>query len=179
MTDLDPSKAELFENPHQETRVDNILPLTVTTVALLISIFSSYVAWSSLKTAKAASRAAIMQNLFTANQAALQYPELLVDVHGIDPATTVREARALVYMSILLDGFQEVHGRIHRGDFASMARHMKIHGDSLRRFLALPANRARWQIVRGHSYGDFEAGFAAALDDLITFEENLRANPQE
>jgi hypothetical protein len=159
--------------------VDNVLSLIVTGVALLISVFSSYVAWSGLKTAKAAGRAAIMQNLFTANQAALQYPELLIDVHGIDPATDVREARALVYMSILLDGFQEVHGRIHRGDFVGMARHMMIHGDSLRRFLAVPANRARWHTVREQSYGDFEPGFVAAVDDLIAFEENPSANPQE
>jgi hypothetical protein len=159
--------------------VSNVLSLIVTGLALLISIFSSYVAWSSLKTAKAASRATIMQNLFTANQAALQYPELLIDVHGIDPATDAREARALVYMSILLDGFQEVHGRIHRGDFARMAREMKIHGDSLRRFLAVPANRARWEIVRDHAYGDFQPGFAAAVDDLIAFERNLTANPYE
>jgi hypothetical protein len=116
-----------------------------------------------------------MQNLFTANQAALQYPELLIDVHGIDPAASAREARALVYLSILLDGFQEVHGRNHRGDFARMTRDMKVHGDSLRRFLAIPANRARWETVRDHSYGDFEPGFIAAVDDLIAFEENLTA----
>jgi len=49
---------------------------------------------------------------------------------------------------------------------------MKIHGGSLRRFLAVPANRARWQTVRGHSHGDFEPGFVAAVDDRIAFEEN-------
>jgi hypothetical protein len=177
--DLGPSKAELFKNPHQETRVNNVLSLIVTGLALPISILSSCVAWSSLKTAKAAGRAAIMQNLFTATQAALQYTELLIDVHGIDPAADVRETRTLVYMSILLDGFQEVHGRIFRGGFASMSRYMKIHGDSLRRFLAVPANRARWQTVRGHSSGDFQPGFVAAVDDLIAFEENLSANRQE
>jgi hypothetical protein len=153
--------------------VNNVLSLIVTGLAVAISIFSSYVAWSSLKTTKAASRAASMQNLFTANQAALQYPELLIDVHGIDPATGLREARALVYLSILLDGFQDVHGRGNRGDFTKMARDMKMYGDSLRRFLAMPANRARWEIVKSHSYGDFEPGFIAAVDDLIAFEASL------
>lgn len=56
-----------------------------------------------------------------------------------------------------------------------MAREMKIHGDSLRRFLAISVNRARWETVRDHSYGDFEPGFIAAVDDLIAFEENLTA----
>jgi hypothetical protein len=155
--------------------VAEVFSEVVAGLALLVSIFSSYAAWLSLSASRAAGRAASMQNLFTANGAALQYPELLVDVHGIDPATPAREARALVYLSILLDGFQEVHGRLQRGDFARMAALMKTHGDSLRRFLANPANAARWQIVRDHSYGDFEPGFIAAVDDLIGFEESLAA----
>jgi hypothetical protein len=40
--------------------------------------------WLGLKIAGAAGRSASMQNLFTANQAALQFPELLIDVHGVD-----------------------------------------------------------------------------------------------
>jgi hypothetical protein len=62
-----------------------------------------------------------MHNLFIANQAAMQYPELLIDVHGIDPATTPREARALVYLSTVLDGFAEVNGRVYGGDLVKMA----------------------------------------------------------
>jgi len=153
--------------------MNNAIPATVTALALVVSIFSSYVAWSGLKTAKAASRASRMQNLFTANQIALQHAELLIDVHGIDAATSLSEARALAYFSVLLDGFQEVHGRRHRGGFTRMTREMKLQDDSLRRFLAMPENVARWAVVRDHSYGDFEPAFADAVDDLIAYEKKL------
>jgi hypothetical protein len=150
--------------------MSNFVSIMVTFLALAVSIISSYIAWSGLKTAKAASRAATMQNLFIANQAALQYPELLIDVHGVDTGTSPREARALAYLSVLLDGFQEVHGRHHRGNFRKMAQEMKLRGDSLRRLLAVPENAARWGIVRTRSYGDFEPEFADAVDDLIAYE---------
>jgi hypothetical protein len=158
--------------------VSDIVSLIVTGLALLVTVASSYVAWQALQTARAASRPSSMHNLFVANQAALQYPELLLDVHGIDPATAPREARALVYFSTLLDGFAEVHGRVYGGDFARMAQVMKRDGDSLRRFLAIPANAARWDIIRVHSYGDFEPGFAAAVDDLVAYERGLLPQQQ-
>ncbi|MER5602410.1 hypothetical protein [Streptomyces sp. NPDC002265] len=155
--------------------MSTVVSLVVAGLALAVSAFGSYVAWLSLETARNASRAGHIQNLFTANQAALQYPELLIDVHGIDPALPLREARALVYLSILLDGFQVAHGRHHRGDYAQMAELMKREGDSLRRVLAIPKNAERWPIVRDHSYGDFDQGFIAAIDDLIAHERNLAA----
>lgn len=156
--------------------MNDMVSVAVAVLALILSLFSSYVAWSGLAVARAAGRAASMQNLFTANQAALQFPELLVDVHGVDPGTPPREARALVYLSVLLDGFQEVHRRNHRDDFAAMVREMKANGDSLRRFLALPENVARWEVVKRHQYGDFEPGFVDAVDDLIAYERSKRAH---
>jgi hypothetical protein len=118
-------------------------------------------------------RAAYSQNFFAANQAALQHPELLIDVHGIDPATDVREARALVYLNLLLDGFAVANGRVYRRDFAEMARVMELEGDSLRRFLAIPANVARWDLLKERAYGDFNPDFIAAVDRLIAFEADL------
>jgi hypothetical protein len=96
-------------------------------------------------------------------------------VHGVDAGMSTREARALVYLSILLDGFQEVHSRHHGGNFRKMAHEMKLRGDSLRRFLAVPENAARWRIVRTCSYGDFEPEFADAVDDLIAYERRVAA----
>jgi hypothetical protein len=155
--------------------MNDVVSLTATGFALIVSVFSAYVAWSSLKTAQQATRAGHIQNLFAVNQAALQHPELLIDVHGIDPGTPEREARALVYLSMILDGFQVAHDRVNRGNFSRMAAYMKLRGDSLRRFLAVPANAARWDIVKGRSYGDFEPGFVSAVDDLIAFERTLTA----
>jgi hypothetical protein len=156
--------------------MSNVLSVVLAMVALVLSLFSAYVAWSGLKTARAAGRPASMQNLFTANQAALQFPELLIDVHGVDPRNTLREARALAYFSIVLDGFQDVHGRRHGGDFAAMTQEMVTHGDSLRRFLSVPENARRWEVVKERSYGDFEPGFIKAVDDLIAYESSLRSH---
>jgi len=151
--------------------------LVVTAVALTISVFSSYVAWVSLKIARQATRPGFIQNLFLANQSAMQYPELLVDVHGIDPTTSPREARALVYLNVVLDGFVTAAEIDYRGDFAKMARDLKLHGGSLRRFLARPENAARWAIVKSRSFGDFAPGFIAAVDELIAHEQRLTGGP--
>jgi hypothetical protein len=101
--------------------VNDTVSLAVAGLALLVSVASSYVAWQSLQSTRAAGRPSSMHNLFIANQAAMQYPELLIDVHDIDPTTTPREARALVYLSTVLDGFAEVNGRVYGGDIVKMA----------------------------------------------------------
>jgi hypothetical protein len=59
----------------------------------------------------------------------------------------------LVYLGIVLDGFVAAAEIDYRGDFGRMARDLKQHGGSLRRFLAKPENTARWTIMKNHSYG--------------------------
>jgi hypothetical protein len=147
--------------------MNGTVPLIATGSALTVSVFSSVVAWWSLKWARTSGRAGYIQNLMFANRAALDFPELLIDVHGVDPATSAREARALVYLSTLLDGFWVAHHPRTDADCSRMVSRMKRDGDSLCRILAVPENAARWKIVRDRSYGDFEPRFIAAVEELI------------
>ncbi|GII26977.1 hypothetical protein [Planotetraspora mira] len=156
--------------------MNDALSISVTVAALVVAIVSAFIAWSSARTARLSSRAGHIQNLFLANQAALDHPELWMDVHGIPPETSEREARALVYLSVLLDGYLVAHDLRTGGDFDRMLREMKRDGDSLCRMLAIPENAARWEIVKNHSYGDFEPGFIAAVEALIAHEQAKRRN---
>ncbi|GAA4555195.1 hypothetical protein [Planotetraspora kaengkrachanensis] len=156
--------------------MNDTVSISLTVAALVVAMVSAFIAWSSARTARASSRPGHIQNLFLANQAALDHPELWIDVHGIPAGTSERDARALVYLSILLDGYLVAHNLHVRGDFDRMLRYMKRDGDSLCRMLAIPENVARWEIVKKHSYGDFEPGFVAAVDALIAHEQAKRSD---
>lgn len=147
-------------------------------IAIAAAVFSLQNARGGVRSAEIASRAlertnvlSLFNGFHTANQATLQSPELLYDVHGLDRNITIEEARNIAYLSVLLDAFQSFYDDLYDGDFTRMAGDMKKQSTFLNKILSIPANEQRWKVAKNIYYGDFDAFFISAIDDLLQFEK--------
>lgn len=102
-------------------------------------------------------------------QALLATPQLLFDVHGLDPTTPPEEARNLAYLNLVLDAWQQYWGDTFKGDF-SQATALGPRATYLHRLLAVPANIERWERMKSIFYGQAEGAFVAAIDAIIEQE---------
>lgn len=151
-------------------------------VAVLAALFALQNARGAVRSADISERAlsqANVTNLFSsfsvANQATVQYPELLHSVHGLDESVPLSEARNIAHLGSLLDAFQIFYGEHHGGDFSKMASEMKAESTFLNRILGVPQNHDRWQIIQSIHYGDFDRQFTDAITEIISFEHARRA----
>ncbi|TNH30761.1 hypothetical protein FHG89_05790 [Micromonospora orduensis] len=147
-------------------------------VALIAARFALQNAKGALRSAEIAGKglqrqnvAHLFQGFAVANEATLEHPELLYEVHGLDRSVSLDEARSIAYLSVLLDAFQGFYDDLYDGDFARMATEMKGASTFLNKVLAVPANRDRWRVAQELYYGDFDRSFIDAVNDLLDFEQ--------
>ncbi len=147
-------------------------------IAIVAASFALQNARGAVRSAELAGRGLERANVLglfngfnAANQATLQNPELLYDVHGLDRSITLDEARSIAYLSVLLDAFQAFYDDLYGGDFSKMAADMKEQSTFLNKILAVPANEARWAVAKSIYYGDFDKSFVESVDALLQFEK--------
>ncbi|MFI6232744.1 hypothetical protein ACIBD9_04175 [Micromonospora sp. NPDC050784] len=151
-------------------------------VAIIAAHFALQNAKGAVRSAEIAGKGLQRQNVATlfsgfnvANEATLAHPELLYEVHGLDRSTSLDEARSIAYLSVLLDAFQGFYDDLYEGDFARMAKDMKVQSTFLNRILAVPANHDRWRVAQEIYYGDFDKSFVEAVNDIMAFEQGRAA----
>ncbi|MBB5478545.1 hypothetical protein [Micromonospora parathelypteridis] len=155
-------------------------------VAIVAATFALQNAKGAVRSAEIANRGLQRQNVANlfdgfnlANQATLDHPELLYEVHGLDRSVGLDEARSIAYLSVLLDAFQAFYDDLYDGDFARMATDMKARSTFLNRVLAVPANDSRWRVAQRIYYGDFDKSFIDAVNDIMAFEQGRSAPAQD
>ncbi|GAA0496498.1 hypothetical protein Ade02nite_17060 [Paractinoplanes deccanensis] len=154
-------------------------------VAIAAAAFSYRNAKGAMLSAEVADRGFRRANVLglfhgfdAAGQATLQNPRLLYDVYGLDRSVPIEEAQNIAHLSHMLDAFQSFYGDAHDGDFSRMAEEMKRQTTFLNKILSVPANEARWEAAKSLYYGEFDASFVRAVDDIIAFERERRPLPQ-
>jgi hypothetical protein len=156
------------------------IAIVISIVATVIAFIALVVSWQQVRKAHQAIRQASLQQLFAAfnlaSQASLEDPKLLYDVHGLDRTVPMEEARKIAYLSLLMDGFQHFYGEVYGGDFRKMAKTLKGKSTFLNRILAIMVNQERWNTLKKLYYGDFDASFIKAIDNLIEYENSKKTN---
>jgi len=158
-----------------EGAVNTIVPIVSVVVALFAAIF----AWTQAAAARRALRQSesalaharvsfLFQGFDQASVMTLQYPSLLYDVHGLDPSVSEREARAVAYLSLLLDNFDAHYRELHKDDYAGLVEALDDQRSFLHQVLSVPANRRRWLQLKKLYYGpEFDREFTNAIDTVI------------
>ncbi|MGC4756833.1 hypothetical protein [Micromonospora trifolii] len=171
------------EEPQLQMEVIAVVAATLSAVVAIIAArFALQNAKGAVRSAEIAGKGLQRQNvanLFSgfnvANEATLAHPELLYEVHGLDRSTSLDEARSIAYLSVLLDAFQGFYDDLYEGDFARMAKDMKVQSTFLNKILAVPANQDRWRLAQEIYYGDFDKFFIDAVNDIMVFEQGRAA----
>jgi hypothetical protein len=149
-------------------------PTDLTLIGTVISAASAAFALSQAHSARRQLRQLQVLQLFdrfdSANRATLDFPDLLRSVHGLPESIPMEEARAIAYLSALLDAFQHFYGHLYKSDFGRMVKDMSERSNFLTRILAHPANRARWARMKELYYGEFDRAFVDAIETVLTDE---------
>ena len=151
--------------------VETIISVVAAVIALAAAGFT---AWQA-NVAKKALMQTGLNNFFAsfdqANQAALEAPEILYDVHGLSREIPTGEVRNLVYLSILLDGYQHYWSDQLNSNMEKAADMLKKESTFLNRILAIPENQERWEKMKTIFYGDFDKPFIRVIDEIIEHEK--------
>ncbi len=119
------------------------------------SLISITIALYSLYRAYQAGKAVKVQSLFSgfqqANQATIEHPFFLKDVHGLE-GLSEEEYKNIAYLSVLMDAFQHEDYEHKKTTF-------------LDNIIAVPENKERWIIMKNIYYG--EAHFDKKFKDYI------------
>ncbi|WP_141714992.1 hypothetical protein [Micromonospora rhizosphaerae] len=163
------------------TVIASVAAVASVAVAVLALRFARQSGDAAQRSAELAARAyrsssllPLFQGFDTASQAALSYPDLLYDVHGLDRSYPPDEARRIAYLSLLLDGFQHYYGELYDGNFDKMADDMIQRSTFLNQILSVPENASRWTAVKKLYYGDFDRSFIGAIDRMLKHEQSRR-----
>lgn len=147
------------------------MEIAISTGSLLVSIIAVAVAWYSIRTSRLAIGKATTQALFaafeSANRSTVEYPDLLKRVHGLPEDLPDEEARAIAYLSTIMDGFQHYYGQLHDGDFEKMLSDINDSSNFLSRILSVPENKVRWEAMKSLYYGQYDEPFIRAIDAII------------
>ncbi len=110
------------------------------------SLISITIAAYSLYRAHQAVKAVKVQSLFSgfqqANQATMDNPLFLQDVHGLE-GLTKKEYKNIAYLSVLMDAFQHEDYQHEKTTF-------------LDNIVAVPENKERWIIMKNIYYGEIK-----------------------
>lgn len=154
--------------------MDEWLKTTLLIVGPVVAVGSAVIAWVQARVARGALKQAQLIHLFqgfdAASQTTLQHPDLLYEVHGLDRSIPSQEARAIAYLSVLLDGFQHFYGQEYNGDYTKLVEAMREHSTFLNRILGVAANRKRWPRLKELYYGEFDRGFVDAVESIMVDE---------
>jgi hypothetical protein len=152
----------------------------ITYVSTVAAIGAALFAYYQAKRAGEAIRQASLLGLFgsfdRANEATLENPDLLRSVHGLAEDVDDEEAKRIVYLSILMDGFQHYYSQLYSDDFGKMEKELKKNSVFLNRILRVSANKERWERMKEIYYGDFDSDFLGAIDRLFRHEEKKGEN---
>lgn len=144
----------------------------ITVLGIIVAMASAIFAYFQARAAKRSLHQAYLAKFFgsldTASQNTIVNPELLYSVHGLNRDVPIEEARNIAYLSMLLDSFQHFYGEQYQGDYTKMVTDMRTRSTFLNRILTVEENIHRWQTLRDIYYGDFDGGFIAAIDSLIS-----------
>jgi len=151
-------------------------------IAIIAAIIAVAAALFSLLQAYFAKQSVEQQNLIRLFEAfeestnrLYNSPSLLTQVHGFpQDRYSDADAQALTYLCALLDTFQLFYERKYKGDFKKMAVDLKRNSNFLSRLLANPDNHQRIEDIRRYFYGDFDADFFDAINDVIRFQNSQR-----
>ena len=118
-------------------------------LALILSLVSLGVAWKAMRDVR-------LQSLYSgfsqANQATLDHPELINQIHGLDLSDST--CREIAYLSILMDAFQHSSYKISKSTF-------------LNKIVSVPENEYRWKIMKEIYYGEFDRDFTNYIDSMF------------
>jgi len=127
-------------------------------IALIISLVSI---WLAIKARKDARIQALFSGFQQANQATIEHPSLLKDVHGLD--LTDNECRNIAYLSVLMDAFQHENADHSKTTF-------------LDKITSVPENKARWAEMKKVYYGSFDSQFIEKIDNKFKINCKPSAN---
>lgn len=145
-------------------------------IGAVISLVAALYAALALRQARLAR---LYSSFDLANQAALAQTDLLYEVHGLDRGISEEEARYIIYLSTLLDGYQNYWSDIFGGRFSQAARKLKRESTFLNRVLAVPANQRRWETMKTLFYGEFDREFVKAIDAIVAHEKQSAVHTDE
>ncbi len=120
--------------------------------ALIISLFSI---WLTAKVRKDMQTQNLFSGFSQANQATIDHPAILKDVHGLK--VSYNECRNIAYLSILMDAFQHENSNYQQTTF-------------LDKITSIPENEKRWAKMKEIYYGEFDSKFIQKIDRQ--FEKN-------
>ncbi len=123
-------------------------------LALIFSLISIGLA---IKAHKEARIQALFSGFQQANQATIEHPSLLKEVHGLN--LTINECRNIAYLSVLMDAFQHEDENHSETTF-------------LDKITAVPENKDRWSEMKNIYYGSFDSQFIKKIDNK--FEINCK-----
>lgn len=156
------------------------MELYIAIISAIIAAVSVIFAYFQTRAAKKAVKQASLLGLFgtfdRANDATLQNPDLLFEVHGLPTNIDKDEARRIAYFSLLLDGFQHYYGQLYDGDFSAMENDLKRKSVFLNRIVGVERNKERWEQLKPIYYGDFDSKFMNAIDNLFEHELSTKQN---
>ncbi len=108
-----------------------------------------------------------------ASEITINNPELLYSVHGISKEIPLEEVKAIAYLCLLIDGYQQIYGYEKEG-CKKMYENLTNNPDFLVRLLCVSDNQRRWDIIKETYYGPFDKEFTNAIDNIITYSRKFQ-----
>jgi len=123
-------------------------------LSFIIALVSFYIAYQARKEVKIQ---ALFSGFQQANQATINDPKLLQEIHGLKD-TPIEECKNIAYLSILMDAFQHEDKRHSQSTF-------------LDNITSISDNKERWAKMKEVYYADFDKKFVKYIDNK--FNDNV------
>lgn len=142
----------------------------VSYAAIIIAVISAVIAYKQSVIAKQALKDASLLSLFSgferANQATIDDPNLLIEVHGLKEDNDLKN---IAYLSSLMDSFQHYYAKEYNGNYNKLLTEKSTF---LNKLIKVKKNFTRWEKLKSIYYGDsdFDRGFIKVIDTLFRDE---------
>lgn len=163
----------------------DILSSFIALLAVVVSI------WSLYRSSQSSSTSGLFGTFNLASQLTFEDPMAMRDIHGLPDDISDREARAIVTLNVILDGYQHYKAEQYRRfsykdilgfpnisksaiNYSKIEQSLKTNSEYINRLMALPANVERWQLIKQVYYGSFDEDFVQLIDAIVHCEATKR-----
>lgn len=154
-----------------------ILALVGAAIALASAAFTAGQARAASKSLRQGRLNRMFSSLDFSSELAFSNPRVVYAVHGLDETISEEEVKNIIYFSVILDVFQAYWSDEFNGDFAKGGRDFRERSRYLNQVLRVPENLRRWEIIKPLCYGEFDAEFVRAIDELFQHERDKLGMP--